>query len=296
MTVITLTTIGYREVHDMSPRGQIFTMLLALGGIFTLFYAASAIISEVVTGEVVAALGSRRMNRGLAELRNHLIVCGFDRMGRLVCQQLAAEAVPFVVIDRQAEALADFNLPRGIALVGDATSDELLIRAGVERARGLITVVASDSDNLFITISARLLNAKLFIVARADEERSCEKLKRAGASRVISPYVIGGARVAHAVLRPAVVDFLELATQTGHHDLNIEEALVAPSSALAGTSLEQGRLRQEHGVIVVAIKKATGRMHFNPPASSVIEAGDTLIMLGDRAALDCTAKVAGGPA
>jgi voltage-gated potassium channel len=293
MTVITLTTVGFLEVHDLSPAGRGFTMILCLSGVFTLFYAATEVIRTIVSGEVQDVLGRQRMERSLQELKDHLIVCGFGRMGRLVCREFSGQGLPFVVIDRRAEALEDFQIAHGIALHGDATSDEVLLRAGVQRARGLVTVAASDADNLYITMSARLLNPHLFIVARAEDERAEQKLLRAGASRVISPYVIGGARVAQAVLRPAVVDFIELATRTEHLELQIEETQVAPGSRLAGAVLKDSRLRQEMGIIIVAIKKQAGQMVFNPPPEVVLEAGDILITLGNRRQLDELEKLAG---
>jgi len=292
MTVITLTTVGFREVHELSRAGLIFTMLLALGGIFTLFYSAGALIAAIVSGEVQSFLGSRRMERNLAELKDHLIVCGFGRMGRLVCQEFSTQGLSFVVIDRHADHLENFSIPRGVPLHGDATSDEVLERAGVRRARALVTVVASDAENLYITMSARLLNERIFVVARAEDERSEQKLLRAGANRVVSPYLIGGSRVAQAVLRPTVVDFLELATRTEHMELNIEESRIAEQSPLAGSTLKDSRIRQDHGLIIVAIKKSTGKMIFNPPPESIMEAGDILIMLGRRQDLDQLAALA----
>jgi voltage-gated potassium channel len=294
MTVITLTTVGFREVHELSRAGQAFTILLALGGVFTLFYAAGTVIAAVVEGRLVQFLGSRRMQHSLSEMKGHFIVCGYGRRGRLVCHELSSNGLAFVVVERQADLLEGFELPRGVALHGDATSDEILERCGVARARGLISLVASDADNLYITMSARLLNERIFIVARAEDERSEQKLLRAGASRVVSPYVIGGARVAQAVLRPNVVDFLELATRTEHLELNIEEARIGPGSSLANASLEASALGREHGLIFVAIKKTTGRMTFNPPRDSVLEVGDVLIMLGGRRDLDRVAALAVG--
>jgi voltage-gated potassium channel len=294
LTVITLTTIGYGDVTPKTTPGRVFTIFLALGGIFTLFYVAAEVIRLVISGEVQDVLGRRRMEQNLAELKNHLIVCGFGRMGRLVCKEFSGQGLPFVVIERAAELLDDFALAHGIPLHGDATSDDVLRRAGVERARGLVTVLASDADNLYITMSARVLNDKLYIVARAEEDRAEQKLRRAGANRVVSPYVIGGVRMAHAVLRPAVVDFIELATRTEHLDLQIEETQIAPQSRLARVSLRDSQLRQEHGVIIVAIKKATGEMVFNPPGDAVMEPGDTLITLGNRQQLDALEKLAGG--
>jgi voltage-gated potassium channel len=293
MTVITLTTVGYREIHPLSRGGEAFTMFLALGGIFLLFFTATQILSAIVRGDLAEFFGSRRMERQLAEMSNHVIVCGYGRMGRLVCQQLAAERVPFVVIERDAETLETAEANQIIHIHGDATSDEILTRAGVDRARALISVVASDADNLYITMSSRLLNDRLFVVSRAEDERSEEKLLRGGANRVVSPYVIGGTRVAHAVLRPNVVDFLELATRSEHLELNIEEAQIAPKSPLVGRSLGDGEFEKQ-GLIVVAIKRADSRMLFKPPQDTVLAAGDVLIMLGRREDVEQMARRALG--
>jgi voltage-gated potassium channel len=293
MTVTTLTTVGYGELHPLSPRGRVFTIALLLVGVLTFFYTVTELVRVVISGEVQQLFGRRRMARSLAELKNHMIICGYGRMGRHVCREFSREGLPFVIIDRRPELLRDFDMAHGIALEGDATSDEVLKRAGVERARALVTVAASDADNLFITLSARLLNDKLFIVARAEGELAEQKLRRAGASRVVTPYAIGGAKVAMAVLRPAVVDFIELATRTEHLDLQIEETRIHEGSKLAGVTLHASQLRQELGVIVVAIKKANGHLVANPPGDAVMEAGDTLIALGARQNLDRVDTLAG---
>ena len=287
MTVITLTTVGYLEVHPLSTAGRAFTMVLALGGIFTVFYVAADFVRGIVSGEIAQRFGRQRMERQLAGLENHMIVCGFGRMGRFVCQQFSKAGLPFVLVEQQAPLLEGFAMPRGIPLHGDATAEETLRRAGVERARALVTTAASDADNLYITMTARLLNDKLVIVARAEEEAAEKKLLRAGATRVVSPYAIGGQRVAQAVLRPNVMDFIELATKSEHLELQIEETEIVTGSALAGQSLKDSAVRQELGIIIVAIKKpAEGRMVFNPEPHTVIEAGDLLITLGHRQQLD----------
>jgi voltage-gated potassium channel len=294
MTVITLTTVGYGEVHPLGPAGRIFTIFLLLGGVFTLFYAAGEVLRGVLSGELQGAFGRRRMERNLARLKSHMIICGYGRMGRFVCREFSKQGLPFVIIDRKAEALQDFDLPHGIAVVGDATSDEVLRKAGVDRARALVTAAASDADNLFITMSARLLNERLFIVARAEGEHTEQKLVRAGANRVVAPYAIGGNKVAQAVLRPTVVDFIELATRTEHLELQLEETVIAPGSRLVGATLSDSRLRQDLGLIIVAIKKDKGAMLYTPSSDTRMEAGDTLIALGRRSQLSQLEKLASG--
>jgi voltage-gated potassium channel len=295
MTVITLTTVGYGETHELHTEGRVFTIFLLLGGVVAFFYTATEVVRTIVSGELQDLLGRQRMARSLAEMHHHMIVCGYGRMGRLVCREFSKHKLPFVIIDRNEPLLKAFDLPYGVVLPGDATSDEILKQAGVERARALITVAASDADNLYITMSARLLNDKLFIVARAEEEPAEQKLVRAGANRVVSPYAIGGFRMAQAVLRPAVVDFIELATRTEHLDLQIEETRVAEGSRLAGATLRSSRLRQDLGVIIVVIKTGQGEMLYNPPGEAVIQAGDTLIALGHRQQLDQLEALAGSP-
>lgn len=293
MTVMTITTVGFMEVHPLSTAGRAFTILLMLGGIFTLFYTAGEIIRSIVSGQIGLLLGRQRMEQTLARMKDHLVICGYGRMGRLVCKEFAGQKMSFVVIEKQADLLQTFSLPGGIACHGDATSEEMLKQAGIERARALVTVLASDADNLYITMTARLLNERLFIVARAEDETAEKKLQRAGANRVVSPYAIGGLRVAHAVLRPAVVDFVELATRSEHMELQLEETRIASTSRLVGASLKDSQLRQEFGIIIVAIKRASGKMIFNPPGDSVLEAGDVLIALGHRQHLDRLEKLAG---
>jgi voltage-gated potassium channel len=201
--------------------------------------------------------------------------------------------MPFVLVDRDPAPLEGFDLPHGVAVVGDATSDELLRRVGVERARTLVTLAASDADNLFITMSARLLSERLYIVARAEEEDAELKLRRAGASRVVSPYRIGGQRVAQAMLRPAVMDFVELATRHDSMELQLEEVEVRGGSGLAGRTLRDSRLRQDLGVIILAMRRADGSMVFNPPPEAVIDPGDLLISLGHPAQMDRLEEMAG---
>jgi voltage-gated potassium channel len=286
MTVTTITTVGFQEVHPLSRAGRVFTMVLALGGVFTAFYAGVEFIRAVVTGEILAVLGRQRMQSRLEKLSGHLVVCGLGRMGRLVAEEFSSAGLPFVVVDRDPRVLEGFAMPHGIPLVGDATADDVLRRAGVERARALVTAAASDADNLFITMSARLLNERLTIVARAEGEGAEVKLRRAGASRVVSPYTIGGHRVAQAVLRPNAMDCIELATRTGHLELQIEEIAVAAASALVGQSIKASPVRSELGIIIVAVKKPGAKMFFNPSPDTALEAGDVLITLGHRQQLD----------
>jgi voltage-gated potassium channel len=280
MTVITLATVGYAETHTLSQGGRVFTIVLIMGGVFTLFYAAIEAIRAVATGDLARILARRRMARSLAELNNHVIVCGYGRMGRAVCAEFAAMKRPYVVIEKR-ELEEGEEPPLGVFLHGDATSDHSLERAGIVRARALVAVVGSDADNLYVTMSSRLLNENLFIVARAEDDHAEAKLLRAGASRVVSPYALTGYKVAQSVARPTVVDFIEVATDQQQLDLSIEETRVGPGSRLIGKSLAQARLREEFGVIVVAIKRPSGKMLYNPNPGEALGENDVLVVVGD---------------
>ena len=292
MTVCTLSTIGFADVQPKTDAGKVFTIILILVGVFTFLYTATEMIRTVVSGEVAEMVGQQQREQALREINKHIIVCGYGRMGKLVCQEFGRNGVPFVLIDVSEEVLRDVDLAHGLTLVGDATADDVLKKAGIDRARALVTVMASDADNLFTTMSARLLRSDLFIVARAEGPESEPKLLRAGANRVVSPYAIGGTRVAQAVLRPAVVDFIELATRTEHIDLQLEETRLGPGSPLAGCALKDSRLRADLKVIIVAIKKQAGKMVFNPAPEAVLEPGDTLVAIGHRDQLSQLEKLA----
>lgn len=291
MTVITLGTVGFGETHPLSHAGRWFTIVLILGGAFTMAAAITSVIRALISGDVQRLLGRQRMERTLAHLEGHVIVCGYGRMGKLVCEEFTQARQPFVIVDRNSDALRGFESKVGIALAGDGTTDEVLKRAQIDRARALVTVLPHDADNLFITMSARLLSEKIFIVARAEDPTSDAKLERAGANRVVSPYHLGGGRVAQAVLRPAVLDFIDLATRTHHIELQMEETLVRDRCELAGRKLSDS-VNREHRVIVVAVKRKSGKMEFNPGGETTVEAGDTLISLGHRHDLDRLEKMA----
>ncbi len=286
MTAITLTTIGYGEIPEpLSKPGRAFTVALAYLGVFTLFYLATEVVRSVVTGELRDVLGRQRMEEDLALLEGHLIVCGYGRMGKIVCDELERQGETFVVVDI-AFPPGSWPYLHGLKLQGDATEDDVLRKAGAERARAVITAVGSDADNLYITLSARLLNPKAAIVARAEEEEAEEKLRKVGATKIISPYLAGGHRAVQAVLRPTALHFMEMATRPEFLDLQIEEVRVQPGSRVAGRSLRDSRISQELGVVVVGVQRPNGELLYAPAGDAVIEPGATLIALGQRRQLD----------
>jgi voltage-gated potassium channel len=285
MTAITLSTVGYREVVPLTPGAQLFTIALIFCGLGVVLYGASLVAGDVIEGRLQRVIGRRRVQRQIEQLAGHYIVCGFGRMGRVVCKELAAKPVPFVVIEKNPETFRHIEAERFPYVDGDATEDEVLAQAGIGRARGLVSALSRDEDNVYVVLSARQLNPDLLIVTRAEDERSETKLMQAGATRVVSPYVIGGSRMAGALLRPAVLDVIDLATHHRSLELKIEELTVAPAAFAAGTTLRDSGLREQLGLIVIAVKKASGEMVFNPAAEVRIEAGDRLVVMGQQASL-----------
>ncbi len=292
MTVITLTTVGYREVHEMSLRGQVFTVVLLIGGVGTVLYALSAGARVLLEGELQEIYGRKMVEKKLRGLQDHFIVCGYGRMGKVIARELQHERLRFVVIEKNEVPIDADQKEELLIVTGDATSDDLLKRVGIEKAKCLISVLPTDAENLYVVLSARGLNPRLSIVARAGEEGSEQKLLRAGADKVVSPYYIGGLRIAHAVLKPAVVDFIEFATKSGNIALQIEEITIQEKSQLAGHNLDQCGIGRELGIIIVAIKQSSGEMKFNPNFSTVIEAGDTLIAVGEASKLNILENMA----
>ncbi len=291
MTVITLTTVGYREVHPLSDRGIIFTILLLVGGVGAVFYALTKGAQVILDLEFNQIFRRKRVEKAIRGLKDHYIICGYGRMGKIIAKELQEEGVKFVVIEKRPGPYEGGEIP---ILKGDATRDETLGEAGIDRAAGLISVLPSDAENLFVVLSARGLNPDLLIVARAIEEGSEQKLLRAGATKVVSPYHIGGLRMAHTVLKPTVVDFLEFATKSGNIELQMEEIQIQEKSKLIGLTLEECGIGRDLGVIIVAIKQPTGDTRFNPTFRSTVKPGDTLIALGEQSKLRRVEEMARG--
>ena len=279
MTMITISTTGYREVHELSSRGMIFTILLTVVGVGTALIAFTTGARFILEGELRKLFGRKKLERKIKELKDHYIICGYGRMGRIIARELREEGVQFIVVEKDPATLEEKE--DALVVLGDATRDHTLKEAGIEKACGMISVLPNDAENLFAVLSARGLNPNILIVARAVEEGSEQKLLRAGASKVVSPYLIGGLRMAHTVLKPTVVDFIEFTTKSGNIGLQMQEVAVQESSRLIGMSLEVCSVGDDMGVIIVAIKQATGETRFNPTHQSVIKAGDILIVLGE---------------
>ncbi|MGD2127226.1 MAG: potassium channel protein [Desulfobacteraceae bacterium] len=291
MTVITITTVGYREVGNVSEPGRIFTIFVIFSGMGIIAYILGMIAQAMVDVQVRSIIGRRRLGLKIRSMKNHYVICGFGRIGKIICRELKANDIPMLVIDNSPEnrqALENEEMPY---IADDATSEDVLVEAGIERAKGLISVVASDADNLFITMSARGLNPALFILARADEEQAEKKLLRAGANRVVMPYLIGGQKMAQTIVKPAVTDFLEFTVHNRDIGLEIGEVVVSEKSRLNGMTLIDSGIRQEMDVIIVAVRKRDGEMKFNPSSQTRIEAGDTLISLGKIDDLRKLAKI-----
>jgi len=280
MTIITLGTVGFKEVHDLSSYGKLFTITLIVFGVSVLGYIVGSLAQIMFEGQIQRIIGRKKVEKRIDSLTDHYIICGFGRIGQLICKEFAAKPIPFLVLEKQPEAHEKLHHEEYLHLRGDATEDETLLRAGIKRAKGLISVVTSDTENVYITLTARGLNPDLYILARSGEEGSEIKLRRAGANKVISPYVIGGSRMAQAILRPNVVDFIEIATAREHLELQMEELSIPASSVFVGENLISSGFRKETGTIIVGIKKRNGTMVFNPESHSKMEAGDTLIVLG----------------
>jgi voltage-gated potassium channel len=294
MSAITLTTVGYGETHPLNAGGRAFTIVFLFGGVFLLFYSATEMIRAIVSGQLRSVLGREGVKHKLEEVRDHIVVCGFGRMGRLVCQEFERQKTPYVLIDQHEAALAAWPHQFGIPVQGDATEDAVLRRAGVERAKVMVAVLPSDADNLYVTLSARVLNPNLFIVARAEQEAAEAKLRRVGANQVVSPYVIGGHRVAQAVLRPTVGHFLEQATRLNAVDYQIEEAVIQKASPLCGKTLRDANLRDDMGVVVIALRALDSEIVFNPKGDSVLEPGSVVVVVGRREQLDELERLAAG--
>jgi voltage-gated potassium channel len=280
MTLTTVTTVGYGEIHTLSHAGRVFNSFLILFGVVIMLLAIGAMTQTVIELELNQFFGKRRIKNMIEKLDGHIILCGFGRVGRGAADELKLAGAKFVVVDRDDVRVENAMKDGMLAVAADANRDETLRDVGIDRARGLIATLASDADNLFLILSAKSLNPDLYLSARVAEEASEQKLRRAGANFVFAPYNSTGHRMAQALLKPHVQQFLEFTTQSMGLDAGIEQVLVAERSAFVEQSLAEMHVRKELGVIVLAIRKSNGEMLFNPPAESRIAGGDHLIVMG----------------
>ncbi|HYK89249.1 MAG TPA: potassium channel protein [Acidobacteriota bacterium] len=280
MVVITLTTIGFQEVHSLSHAGRILTIVIAISGVGATLYAAVQTVEIIVEGEILGYRKRRKMDKRILEMQKHYVVCGYGRVGHQVAADLSATKTPYVVIDSKPETVSELE-PKGVPyLIADATSDEILVEAGIRRAKGLVACSDSDVTNVYVTLSARALNPKLYIVARAGRQETENKLKMAGANRVISPYSISGRRMAAMVTRPVTSDFLDMVTHGGELEFRLHEIPVPDDSSLINRTLSEAEIRTKSGALVLAIHRADNSFNLQPRASSVISKGDTLVVIG----------------
>jgi len=286
MTVITITTVGYQEVVPLSNGGKIFTIFLIFIGVSFVLYVFGKMTEAVVEGGLKKTFGRINMDKKLAKLQNHYIVCGFGRIGKVICKSLVDSKKGLVIIENNPEEIKKIEQEGYIFLEGDAADDEVLMQAGVKHAKGLIAVVSSDAENVYITLSAKELNPSLYVMGRTSGKAGAEtKLLRAGANKVISPYDIGARQMANILLKPTVVDFLDLTVHAGDLGLRLEELIVPETSRYVNLTLMDSGIRKDYDIIVVAIKRKgdKAQMSFNPSHLTEIKAGDIIIVLGDSA-------------
>ena len=279
MVVMTVTTVGYGPPLPLSPWGRNFSIFFMVLGVGTAGYLLSTAVQALVQSEIVAAFGERRRLREVSKLNDHFIVCGAGRVGSRIIRELRRAVVPFIVVESDPQKAAALDLSPAQLLVRDATLEESLREAGIERARALATCLPDDADNLYVVLIARDINHHLHIVARAVEEQAEPKLIRAGASRVVAPTIIGSHRMAQALLKPVVADFMDSITAESL-DLSFEQVEVLHSSSLVGMKLKGSTIRSELDVVIAAIRRARGEMVFNPSGETEIIVGDLLIAIG----------------
>lgn len=292
MTIITISTVGFQEVRPLSSVGRMLTIGIIISGVTLAAYALGVVGDSIASGEWRAHWERQRRERMLKQLTNHIIVCGYGRVGRHVAHELRTEKLPFIVIENDAQVVAHICESDGLALCGNAADELLLKQAGIERARGLIAAVNSDAENVFIVLTARGLRPDLPIVARANYEESVSKLLRAGANHLIDPYHIAGRRMVTHLVRPAVADFLDEVTHTGGMEWVLEQVHVAPTSTLVGQTLTHSQLRDQYGVTVLACRLPSGQVNRNPSPDTVLQSEMDIIVLGTPEQLQTVIKLA----
>ncbi|HSJ91925.1 MAG TPA: potassium channel protein [Ilumatobacter sp.] len=279
MTVTTITTVGFREITgpDVTVAEKIFTMLVIVTGVSTVLYSFTLSVQVVVEGQLREFVGRRRMDKKISHMRNHVIVCGWGRVGKAVVDDLVRDGKDVVVVDIDADRVRTLDMP---TVVGDATLDSTLRAAGIEHASALVAALEGDAENLFVTLSSRAIKDDLFIVARARQEESVAKLARAGADRVVNPQELGAARMASFVARPHVAEFIDVVMHERSMEFRMQEIAVTDHSPLAGVSLREANLRQRAGVLVLALRQTDGTFTTNPDPDTIIESKHVIIAVG----------------
>jgi voltage-gated potassium channel len=283
MTVISITTVGFSEVIPLSPAGKYFTILLIFGGVGFFLYMVSLITEAMMEGGLYTFLGRRLMEKKMDVMQDHFIVCGFGRIGKVISKILYENNRPFLIIENNPEEIQAIDELGYLVLQGDSTNDDMLTKAHIMDAKALIAVTSSDADNVYIILSARGLKSDIYILARSSGKKGAQtKLLRAGANKVFSPYEIGARRMAQSLVRPTVIDFIDLTVHEGELGLRLEELQVSGTATFVNKTLMDSGIRSEHDLIVVAIKRQKGEMLFNPSSSTEILAGDILVVLGEH--------------
>lgn len=290
MTVITISTVGYSEVHPVSEAGRVYTIFLVFMGVGIALFAAGAVVQFMVEGQLRAVLGRKRLDKKISRLKGHYIICGYGRIGRVLCEKLRRKPMDIVVIEKDPDMIPIMEEDEVLYLSGDAADETLLKRAGIEKANGLAAVLATDTDNVFLVLTARQLSEKLFIIARASKGGTSSKLMAAGANKVESPYETGATNMAHHIIRPTVTSFLDLAFAHQRTEVQMEEIPVSKNSSMTDLMLKDSGIRQKYNLIIIAIKKHDGDMIFNPHFESIIQGGDTVIAVGENENLQSLEK------
>lgn len=285
MTTITLATVGYSEVNKVSPEGRIFTVVLIVFGVSLFLYVVGNTMQFLVEGRLRVILGRRKLEKIISKLSNHYIICGYGRVGRGLCQYLLQKKLKVLVVEKNEDRIPAMEADHVPYIIGEANEEDNLEKAGIARAKGLLSVLGSDPNNVFVVLISKQLNPDIFVVARANQNMAKKTLESAGADKVISPYDLGARRMAHAILRPTVIHFLEMAFADQNTDINFEEIPVAADCKLINTTLMESNIRKDLDVLIIAIKKSDGRMEFNPKPDSLIQKGDTIITVGQESNL-----------
>lgn len=292
MTAITLSTVGYGEVHDISPSGRVFSVIFIFAAVSFTFYLAGSIIQFMMEGRIREILGRRKLEKGIQNLKGHYVICGYGRVGSSICEELSASGrTGVIVVDRDPDAVSALEEGGIYHIAGEATDEENLIKAGVERAAGLVAALKTDSDNVYVSLTARELNPDILIIARAGEKKSEKKLLSAGATKVVSPYRMGGHRIAQMIVRPTVTDFLELTMMDEGRKIQMEEMPVKGSSRLIGVALQDSGIRKDLNLIIVAVRNPSGEMLYNPSSETKLAGGDTVVVIGEKENLTKLEKI-----